>query len=81
MLLISAGVGATPVLAMLHALAAGGPAGTSGGCMARGTGPPNRSPPSHASLLAGLTHGHRHICYSHPGPADVAGDDYERRAG
>ena len=46
-LLISAGVGATPVLAMLHALAAGRlPAATSGGCTAHATGPRNRSPRS-----------------------------------
>jgi ferredoxin-NADP reductase len=29
------------------------------------------------SLLAGLAHGHRHVCYSHPGPGDVLGRDYQ----
>ena len=31
------------------------------------------------SLLAGLAHGHRHVCYSRPGPGDVRGRDYQTR--
>jgi ferredoxin-NADP reductase/MOSC domain-containing protein YiiM len=76
-LLISAGVGATPVLAMLHALAA-----------ARSDrdiwwlhGARNRADEPFAaesrSLLATLARGHRHVCYSHPGPDDVQGSDYQ----
>jgi MOSC domain-containing protein YiiM/ferredoxin-NADP reductase len=76
-LLISAGVGATPVLAMLHALAA-----------ARADrevwwlhGARSRAEEPFAaesrSLLAALPRGHRHICYSHPGPEDVRGRDYQ----
>jgi ferredoxin-NADP reductase/MOSC domain-containing protein YiiM/ferredoxin len=76
-LLISAGVGATPVLAMLHALAA-----------ARSTrdvwwlyGARRRADEPFAAesraLLAALPHAHRHVCYSSPGPDDVQGRDYE----
>src|ERR1700733_15124849 len=76
-LLISAGVGATPVLAMLHALAA-----------ARSTrdiwwlhGASSRADEPFAAesraLLAALPSAHRHICYSSPGPDDVQGRDYD----
>jgi len=76
-LLISAGVGATPVLAMLHALAAAG----SGRDIWWLHGARNRAGEPFAaesrSLLASLARGHRHICYSRPGPADVQGGDYQ----
>jgi ferredoxin-NADP reductase/MOSC domain-containing protein YiiM len=76
-LLVSAGVGATPVLAMLHALAA-----------ARSTrdvwwlhGSRSRADEPFAAesraLLAALPNGHRDICYSSPGPDDVQGRDYD----
>jgi ferredoxin-NADP reductase/MOSC domain-containing protein YiiM len=76
-LLISAGVGATPVLAMLHALAA-----------ARSTrdiwwlhGARRRADEPFAAesraLLAALSGAQRHICYSSPGPDDVQGRDYD----
>jgi ferredoxin-NADP reductase/MOSC domain-containing protein YiiM len=76
-LLVSAGVGATPVLAMLHALAA-----------ARSTrdvwwlhGSRSRADEPFAAesraLLAALPSGHRDICYSSPGPGDVQGRDYD----
>ena len=76
-LLISAGVGATPVLAMLHALAA-----------ARSTrdiwwlhGARRRADEPFAAesraLLAALPGAHRHICYSSPGPDDVQDRDYD----
>jgi ferredoxin-NADP reductase len=76
-LLISAGVGATPVLAMLHALAdaeadrevwwlhgARNRAGEPFAAEAR-------------SLLARLPRAHLHVCYSKPGPEDVLGRDYQ----
>ena len=76
-LLISAGIGATPVLAMLHALAAGG----SGrdvwwlhGARSRAEEPFARES---RSLLAALARGHRYVCYSRPGPGDVQGRDYQ----
>ena len=76
-LLISAGVGATPVLAMLHALAA-----------ARSSrdiwwlhGARRRADEPFATesraLLAALPSAHRHICYSSPDPGDVQGSDYD----
>jgi ferredoxin-NADP reductase/MOSC domain-containing protein YiiM len=76
-LLISAGVGATPVLAMLHALAAD-----------RSTrdiwwlyGARRRADEPFAAesraLLAELASAHRHICYSSPGADDVQGRDYD----
>ncbi|MGE5285738.1 MAG: MOSC domain-containing protein [Micromonosporaceae bacterium] len=76
-LLISAGVGATPVLAMLHALATAG----SGRDIWWLHGARSRAEEPFAaesrSLLAALASGHRHICYSRPGPGDVQGRDYQ----
>jgi ferredoxin-NADP reductase/MOSC domain-containing protein YiiM len=76
--LVSAGVGATPVLAMLHALA--------------GTRDPRevwwvhgaRDGAGHAfagevdGLLAALPHGHRIVSYSRPGPDDTPGAAFDR---
>ena len=76
-LLISAGVGATPVLAMLHALAASGSARDIWWLHgARGRAEEPFAAESR-SLLAGLARAHRHVCYSHPGPGDVQGRDYQ----
>jgi ferredoxin-NADP reductase/MOSC domain-containing protein YiiM len=76
-LLISAGVGATPVLAMLHALAAS----RSGRDIWWLHGARSRAEESFAaesrSLLEALTSGHRHVCYSRPGRGDVQGRDYQ----
>jgi ferredoxin-NADP reductase/MOSC domain-containing protein YiiM len=76
-LLISAGVGATPVLAMLHALAGAG----SGRDIWWLHGARSRADEPFAaesrSLLAELPSGHRCICYSRPGPDDVRGRDYQ----
>ena len=76
-LLISAGVGATPVLAMLHALAAAG----SGRDIWWLHGARSRAEEPFAaesrSLLEALAHGHRYICYSRPGPDDAEGRDYQ----
>jgi len=76
-LLISAGVGATPVLAMLYALAASG----SGRDIWWLHGARSRAEEPFAaesrSLLASLARGHRHVCYSRPGPGDVQGRDYQ----
>jgi ferredoxin-NADP reductase/MOSC domain-containing protein YiiM len=76
-LLISAGVGATPVLAMLHALA-----GTARdvwwlhGARSRAEEP---FAAEARSLLAGMASAHRHICYSRPAAGDVEGRDYQTR--
>src|SRR6516165_3100004 len=76
-LLISAGVGATPVLAMLHALADT----RSGRDVWWLHGARNRAEEPFAaesrSLLARLASGHQHICFSRPGPGDAAGRDYQ----
>jgi ferredoxin-NADP reductase/MOSC domain-containing protein YiiM len=76
-LLISAGVGATPVLAMLHALAAS--ESTRDIWWLHGARSRAEEPfaAEARSLLAGLAHGHRHVCYSLPGPGDVPGRDYQ----
>ena len=76
-LLISAGVGATPVLAMLHALAAdrsGREVWWLHGARSRAEEP---FAGESRSLLASLAHGHRHVCHSHPGPGEVSGRDYQ----
>jgi ferredoxin-NADP reductase/MOSC domain-containing protein YiiM len=74
-LLISAGVGATPVLAMLNALAAD----ASGRDVWWLHGARNRAEEPFAeesrSLLATLARGHRHVYYSRLAPGDVPGRD------
>jgi ferredoxin-NADP reductase/MOSC domain-containing protein YiiM len=76
-LLISAGVGATPVLSMLHALAAVG----SGREIWWLHGSRSRAGEPFAaesrSLVEALPRGHRCICYSRPGPGDARGHDYQ----
>ncbi|MDT7694981.1 MAG: hypothetical protein QOI75_4348 [Pseudonocardiales bacterium] len=76
-LLVSAGVGATPVLAMLHTLAAAG----SDRDIWWLHGARNLAEEPFAaesrSLLATLANGHRHVCHSRPGPHDVQGRDYQ----
>jgi ferredoxin-NADP reductase/MOSC domain-containing protein YiiM len=76
-LLISAGVGATPVLAMLHALADAGSdreVWWLHGARSRAEEP---FAAESRSLLAGLPRGHLRVCYSRPGPDDVLGRDYQ----
>jgi ferredoxin-NADP reductase len=75
--LLSAGIGATPVLAMLHALAA-----------ARSTRPvlwvhgarDRQHHPFAAevrALMRTLTHGRSFVCYSRPGSGDKIGEDFD----
>jgi ferredoxin-NADP reductase/MOSC domain-containing protein YiiM len=75
--LLSAGIGVTPVLAMLHALAA--EASTREIWWLYGAR--NRSEHPFAEetrgLLKGLVHGHSHICYSSPSPDDRPGIDFD----
>jgi ferredoxin-NADP reductase/MOSC domain-containing protein YiiM/ferredoxin len=76
-LLISAGIGATPVLAMLHALASEhaereiwwlhGTRSSRDHCFAAEARP----------LLASLPNAHTHVCYSRPGPDDLEGRDFD----
>ncbi|MEU7893999.1 MOSC and FAD-binding oxidoreductase domain-containing protein [Nonomuraea sp. NPDC049152] len=74
--LLSAGVGVTPVLAMLHALArAGSPRQVWWLHGARnGTEHPFAAESRH--LLDGLPHAHTRVYYSRPTSADRAGTDY-----
>ncbi len=75
--LLSAGIGATPLLAMLHALAA-----------ARSTrqvlwlhGAHDRQHHPFATearrLVLALTHGRSYVCYSKPGSSDRLGEDFD----
>jgi ferredoxin-NADP reductase/MOSC domain-containing protein YiiM/ferredoxin len=77
--LISAGVGATPVLAMLHALADG----NSQRQIWWLHGARSRAEHVFAAevddLLASLPDAHRVVCYSQPGPGDRVGIDFDER--
>src|SRR6266536_3641890 len=75
-LLISAGVGATPVLAMLYDLVAGPPREVWWLHGARSRDEHPFAAESRA-LLGQLPNARRHICYSRPGPGDRAGQDYD----
>ena len=76
---LSAGIGATPVLAMLHALAAG----ASPRQVWWLHGARNRQEHPFAeevrALLQALPHGHSHIRYSSPDPDDRPGLDFDAR--
>ncbi len=75
--LLSAGIGVTPVLAMLHALAAEG--STREIWWLHGT----RNGREHAfaaevrGLLGSLAHQHSHVCYSAPDPGDRPETDFD----
>ena len=76
-LLISAGVGATPVLAMLHALvaeASGREVWWLHGARSLAEQP---FAAESQSLLKALPRGHREICFSRPAAHDVLGRDYQ----
>ena len=75
--LLSWGVGATPVLAMLHALAAEKstrPVWWLHGARNRDDHPFREES---RSLLQGLKYGHSYIQYSRPGPTDQRGADFD----
>jgi ferredoxin-NADP reductase/MOSC domain-containing protein YiiM len=75
-LLISGGVGATPVMAMLRGLTAeqsGREIWWLHGSRSRADEP---FAAESESLITQLAHGHRIICYSRPEPDDVRGADY-----
>jgi ferredoxin-NADP reductase len=75
--LLSAGIGVTPVLAMLHALAA--EASTREVWWLYGTRNGRERPFARETrdLLSALVHRHSHICYSAPGPEDRLGTDFD----
>jgi MOSC domain-containing protein YiiM/ferredoxin-NADP reductase len=75
--LLSAGIGATPVLAMLHALAA---ARSPRQVMwLYGTSDRQHHPFASEvrSLMLALTHGRSYICYSRPDPHDKVAEDFD----
>jgi ferredoxin-NADP reductase/MOSC domain-containing protein YiiM len=75
--LLSAGIGVTPVLAMLHALAA--EASTREIWWLYGTRSGREHPFAEEArgLLEALTHRHSHICYSSPDPVDRPNVDFD----
>jgi ferredoxin-NADP reductase len=75
--LLSAGIGVTPVLAMLHALAA--EASTREIWWLYGTRNGREHPFAEETrgLLKALAHRHSHICYSSPDPADRPNVDFD----
>ena len=75
--LISAGVGATPVLAMLHALAAERAQRPVWWLHSARDGTQHPFRREVAGLLASLPDAHRLICYSRPGSDDRAGSDFD----
>ncbi|MEU6014788.1 MOSC and FAD-binding oxidoreductase domain-containing protein [Streptomyces sp. NPDC047515] len=78
-LLVSAGVGATPVLAMLHALADARTARRVWWVHAARDSQEHAFAKESAQLLGRLPHARLRICYSHPAPQDRLGTDYTDR--
>ncbi|MBR0937440.1 MOSC and FAD-binding oxidoreductase domain-containing protein [Bradyrhizobium jicamae] len=75
--LMSAGIGATPVLAMLHALAE---AGATSRILWLHAARDSRHHPFAAEvrrLMRGLSRGRSHVCYSRPGMSDRIGEDFD----
>jgi MOSC domain-containing protein YiiM/ferredoxin-NADP reductase len=76
-ILLSAGVGATPVLAMLHALAAGNSPREVWWIYAARNGGEHPFAAEARTLLKALQHDHSHIRYSSPRPEDRPGVDFD----
>ncbi len=76
-LLISAGIGATPVLAMLHALAARHAERELWWLHGARSGREHSFAAETRTLLASLPNAHAHVCYSSPGPDDLEGRDFD----
>ena len=75
--LLSAGIGATPVLAMLHALAT---AASTRQIVWLHAARDRQHHPFAAEarrLLTGLAHGRGYVCYSRPGALDQPGEDFD----
>ena len=76
-LLISAGVGATPTLAMLHALAAEHSEREVWWLHGARNGADHPFADESRTLLASLANGRGHIAFSRPGPDDIEGRDFD----
>jgi ferredoxin-NADP reductase/MOSC domain-containing protein YiiM len=75
--LLSAGIGATPVLAMLHALAAGASSREVWWIYGARHGGEHPFAAETRALLKVLPHGHSHIRYSSPRPGDRLAVDFD----
>jgi len=75
--LLSAGIGVTPVLAMLHALAADASTREVWWLHGARSGREHPFAAETRDLLAGLAHRHSYICYSVPGSGDRPGLDFD----
>src|SRR5262249_32104972 len=75
--LLSAGIGATPVLAMLHALAAARSTRQVFWLHAARDGEHHPFAAEVRHLVRALAHGRSHVCYSRPGARDKIGDDFD----
>jgi ferredoxin-NADP reductase len=75
--LISAGIGATPVLAMLHALAAAGSARQVLWLHAARDGEHHPFAAEIRHLLPTLAHARSYVCYSRPDSYDKTGQDFD----
>ncbi len=76
-LLISAGIGATPVLAMLHELAAEHSDREIWWLHGARSGRDHPFAAEARALIASLANARAHVCYSRPRPEDVEGRDYD----
>ena len=77
MVLLSGGIGATPVLPMLHALAASASPREVWWLHSARNGKSHAFAAEARQLLGMLAHGHGHIWYSRPDGDDRAGRDYD----
>jgi ferredoxin-NADP reductase len=75
--LLSAGIGATPVLAMLHALAAVRSTRQVLWLHAARDGQHHPFAAEVRRLMPALTHGRSYVCYSRPDPRDRMGEDFD----
>jgi len=75
--LLSAGIGATPVLAMLHALAAAHSAQQVLWLHAARDREHHPFAAEVRRLMLELTHGRSYVCYSRPGSRDKMGEDFD----
>ena len=79
MLLISAGIGATPVLAMLQALAERHSKREVWWLHGARSSRDHSFATEARELLTSLPNVGSHVCYSHPGPKDVEGRDFDSK--